>query len=88
MRKELFWDVAPEFITPDLEIERAINFGGFAFIEKVQKKYGLDKFKEVLTKNRNLSRRAVSYWCLVLGIDRAETAVYKNRPPSIWVPIK
>jgi len=48
----------------------------------------MDKFREVLMKNRNLSRRAVNYWCLVLGIDRAETAVFKNRRPSVWVPFK
>jgi hypothetical protein len=88
MRKELFWDVVPEGITPELEIERAINFGGFAFIEEVQAKYGMDKFRDVLMKNKNLSRRAVNYWCLVLGIDRAETAVFRNPQKTVWVPFK
>ncbi|MBM3295174.1 MAG: hypothetical protein FJY82_11725 [Candidatus Aminicenantes bacterium] len=75
-------------MTPELEIERAVNFGGFPYLAEVQAKYGMDKFREVLMKNRNLSRRAVNYWCLVLGIDRAETAVFKNRRPSVWVPFK
>jgi hypothetical protein len=33
MRKELFWDRDEEAISPDIEIERAINFGGFDYIE-------------------------------------------------------
>jgi hypothetical protein len=86
MRKELFWDVAPEAISPELEIERAINFGGFAFIDEVRSKYGEDKFRDVLMKNRNLRRRAVNYWCLVLGIDRSLTAAFRNFRNNIWLP--
>jgi len=38
-------------------------------------------------KNRNLSKKAVNYWCLVLGIDREKTAAFKN-PPLIWSPYR
>ena len=39
MREELFWDREEQMLSPEIEIERAINFGGFEFIEKVQKKH-------------------------------------------------
>jgi hypothetical protein len=35
MKEELFWDRDPGSVSPDIEIERAINFGGFDFIEEV-----------------------------------------------------
>ena len=76
MRKELFWDRDLKTLTPEIEIERAINFGGFDYIEEVQKKYGQTKFVRVLTERRNLSKRAVNYWCLVFGIDRNTTAAF------------
>jgi hypothetical protein len=87
VRKQLFWDRLEQNITPEIEIERAINFGGFDYIEAVQKKYGKDKFLAVLLRNRNLSKKAVNYWCLVLGIDREKTAAFKN-PPLIWSPYR
>lgn len=86
MREELFWDREPGSVSPDIEIERAINFGGFDYIAEIQKKYGLDKFKDVLINNRNLSRKAVNYWCLQLGIDTASTRTFKNS--TIWKPFR
>lgn len=86
MREELFWDREPGSVSPDIEIERAINFGGFDYIEKLQRKYGMDKFKEVLLNNRNLSRKAVNYWCLQLGIDKAATRTFKAN--NIWSPFR
>jgi len=86
VREELFWDRDPGSVSPDIEIERAINFGGFDYIDEVQKKYGMEKFKEVLINNRNLSKRAVNYWCWQLGIDRAATMAFKAR--TIWAPFR
>ncbi len=87
MRKELFWDRDPKTITPEIEIERAINFGGFDYIEEVQKKYGQTRFVKVLIERRNLSKRAVNYWCLVFGIDRNTTATFKN-DYIVWSPLR
>lgn len=87
MRKELFWDRDKCRINPETEIERAINFGGFEYIANIQKKYGIEKFIDVLMKNRNLSKRAVNYWCLVLTIDRARAAVFRDSN-KIWSPFK
>jgi len=87
MRKELFWDRLERKVTPEIEIERAINFGGFDYVEHVQKKYGKKKFLKVLTGNRNLSKRAVNYWCRVFGIDRQATAAFRN-PPPVWSPYR
>lgn len=87
VRKELFWDRDEDRIDPDTEIERAINFGGFEFIAEVQKKYGMKKFTDVLVRKRNLSRQAVNYWCLVLGIDRNKTAVFRESK-KIWSPFR
>jgi hypothetical protein len=87
MRKELFWDRDERSIAPEVEIERAINFGGFDYIEEVQKKYGMEKFKDVLQTKRSLSKKAVNYWCLVLGIDPKKTAVFKDAF-SIWTPFR
>lgn len=58
MREELFWDREKETISPEIEIERAINFGGFEFIEEVQKKHGMAKFAEQLMKSKNLSKKS------------------------------
>ena len=87
MRKELFWDRDRGSISPEIEIERAINFGGFDYIEEVQKKYGMAKFEDVLRNRRGLSKKAVNYWCNVLGIDKKNTAVFKDSI-SIWVPFR
>jgi len=87
MRKELFWDRDLKHLDPETEIERAINFGGFDYITEVQAKYGRDKFIKVLTTNKNLSKRAVNYWCLVLGLDREKTAVFKDKS-RVWFPFK
>lgn len=87
MRKELFWDRDENRITPEIEIERAINFGGFEYIDQVRKKYGQDKFVEVLMKGRSLSKRAVNYWCLILGIAREKTAAFKDSS-TVWSPLR
>jgi len=87
MRKELFWDRDINLVDPDTEIERAINFGGFDYIAEVQKKYGLEKFISVLMNNRNLSRRAVNFWCLRLGLDREKTAAFQDKN-RLWFPLR
>jgi hypothetical protein len=87
MRKELFWDKDGESISPETEIERAINFGGFDFVEEVQIKYGMKKFKNVLQNRRGFSKKAVNYWCRVLGIDPKETTAFKDEF-SIWTPFR
>lgn len=86
MREELFWDRDAGTASPEIVIERAINFGGFDFIREVQEKYGLEKFKEVLMNNRNLSRKAVNYWCLRLNIERNMTKTFKSH--NIWTPFR
>ncbi len=87
MRKELFWDRDPKTITPEIEIERAVNFGGFDYIEEVREKYGQTRFVKVLMEQRNLSKRAVNYWCIALGIDRNKTATFKN-DYNVWSPLR
>ncbi len=87
MRKELFWDRERRSISPEIEIERAINFGGFDYIEEVQKKYGMAKFEDVLRNKRGLSKKAVNYWCHVLGIDPKDTATFKYEF-YIWTPFR
>lgn len=85
-RKELFWDRDLGSVSPDIEIERAINFGGFDYIKEVQEKHGMEKFKDVLINGRNLSRKAVNYWCLKLNIDRNTTKAFKTQ--NIWTPFR
>lgn len=86
MREELFWDRDPDSVSLEIEIERAINFGGFDYIERIQKKNGMKKFIDVLMKSRNLSRKAVNYWCLILHLDREKTTTFKTKP--IWTPTR
>lgn len=86
MREELFWDRDLDSIPIEIEIERGINFGGFDYIRNVQKRGGMDKFIEVLINSRNLSRKAVNYWCFILNIDRKKTKTFKTKP--IWTPIR
>ncbi|MCK4766092.1 MAG: hypothetical protein KAW12_28090 [Candidatus Aminicenantes bacterium] len=86
MREELFWDRDIASLTPGIEIERAINFGGFDYIKEVQEKHGMEKFKEVLLNRKNLSRKAVNYWCVFLKIDRNAARVFKTA--NIWTPFR
>ncbi len=86
MREELFWDRNAMDVSPDVEIERAINFGGFEFIRQVQDKHGMERFQDVLMHSRNLSRKAVNYWCLVLGLDRARTRIFNM--DTVWTPFR
>jgi hypothetical protein len=86
MREELFWDRDPDSVSLEIEIERAINFGGFDYIKRIQKKNGMKKFIDVLMKSRNLSRKAVNYWCLILNLDREKTTTFKTE--RIWNPIR
>ncbi len=86
MRRELFWDRDTGSMSSDIEIERAINFGGFDYIKEVQKKYGIKKFKEILMNNRSLSRKAVNYWCLRLNIDRNLARAFQTN--NIWMPFR
>jgi len=85
MRKELFWEMDIKKVPALTEIERAINFGGFDYIKKVQKKYGMQMFIKTLTTSRNLSRKAVSYWCLILKINRKKTKIFKQKM-LVWLP--
>jgi hypothetical protein len=87
VRNELSWDRFEGKMTAEIEMERAINFGGFDYIEAVRKKYGEEKFLDVLLRSRNLSKKAVNYWCLILGLDREKTAAFKNLP-LIWSPYR
>ncbi len=48
MREELFWDRKSDRASPEVVIERAINFGGLDFVEEVQEKYGMETFIQVL----------------------------------------
>jgi len=86
VREELFWDRDPAAASPEIEIERAINFGGSDYVEHIHKKHGLSKFKEVLITSRNLSRKAVNYWCLQLKIDRHATRTFTT--PRVWSPFR
>jgi len=86
MREELFWDRDPGSVPPEIEIERAINFGGFDYIKKIQEKNSMKKFIDVLLNSRNLSRKAVTYWCLKLHIDRMKTTTFKTN--TIWTPLR
>lgn len=86
MREELFWDRKSDRASPEVVIERAINFGGIDFVEEVQKKYGMETFIRVLKNHRDLSKKAVNYWCLRLGIDRNSTMSFQAK--RIWEPVR
>jgi len=86
MRQELFWDRNMADASAEIMIERAINFGGFDFIDEVQKKYGMERFIQTLKHNRNLGKKVVNYWCLKLSVDRRETRAFQDK--RIWEPFK
>jgi len=86
MREELFWDRNANQAQADIVIERAINFGGFDFIREVQERYGMETFVHTLKHHRNLSKKAVNYWCLMLGIDRNTTRTFQTK--RIWEPFR
>jgi hypothetical protein len=86
MREELFWDRNSHRADPETVIERAINFGGLDFIAEVQEQYGMETFIQVLKRHRNLSKKAVNYWCQRLGIDRNSTRTFQDK--KIWEPVR
>jgi hypothetical protein len=86
MREELFWDRNSKRADPETVIERAINFGGLDFIAEVQEQYGMETFIQVLKRHRNLSKKAVNYWCRKLAIDRNSTRTFQDQ--RIWEPVR
>lgn len=53
---------------------------------KCRKNRVFEQFKDVLVNNRNLSKKAVNYWCLELGLDRDKTRAFRQK--SIWLPLR
>jgi len=86
MREELFWDGNRLQAPAKIVIERAINFGGFDFIEKIQERYGMEGFVHTLKHSRNLGKKAVNYWCIRLDIDRNSTQTFQSK--KIWEPFR
>jgi hypothetical protein len=86
MRTELFWDRKWDRTSAEKLIERAINFGGFDFIEEVQEQFGMERFIDTLMHNRSLNKKPVNYWCFRLGLDRSRTQAFQR--DSIWEPFR
>lgn len=85
MREELFRNRNMDDATAEIVIERAINFGGFDFVEDVHKKKdGMKRFVHALKHGRNLAKKAVNYWWLKLGIDWNQTRTFQDK--RIWEP--
>jgi len=82
--QQLCWDCDHKKASEGTLLSRAINFGGFDFIEEVIKKYGKENFLYVLKNKRGLNKQAVNYWCMKYGIDIYETMTFKT--PTIWSP--
>ncbi|MDD8020999.1 MAG: hypothetical protein PHU81_07450 [Acidobacteriota bacterium] len=78
MRKESLPASFEEKLPSEIEIERAINFGGFDYIKEVQGKYGMEKFIDVLMTRQNLRKMPVNYWCLVLGLEWKKPSLSKT----------
>ena len=82
--KQLVWDCNYKHASSDIVLERAINYGGIDFIDEVIKRYGEDKFLDILVNRRALNKQAVSYWCIKYNIDIKQTATFKT--PAFWSP--
>lgn len=88
-KKQLAWDTLSESnLSDETLIQRAINFGDINFIKHVQNNLGIQKFIQILKNSRGLSKKAVNYWCLVLGIDRNQTKTFSRDYPTVWEPFR
>ena len=83
--KSVSWDAPDHLLTDSTTIIiRAINFGPMEFTKEVIKRFGEIKFKDVLVTSRGLSKKALTYWCGIYGIDRETTKTFQT--PTIWEP--
>lgn len=84
--KKYCWDCDYKNPSPATIISRAINFGGFDFIEEIIKRYGKNKFLYILKNKKGLNRVAVNYWCLIYDIDTKDTTTFQQK--IIWDPFQ
>ena len=72
---ELFWDCRPEALDTDRQapfiIERLLEYGTLAAVRWVLDVYGPERLKSYLRERgvRTLSRKTLSFWTLVLGLE-------------------
>jgi hypothetical protein len=78
-----FWDVDPEQI--DLERDslmvmgRVFNYGTWADMVAVLKYYGIKRIKKEIIFASYLKKTALSFLCLITGLDKNEFKVIQKR---------
>ena len=72
----LFWDCRPESIDSDahapLVLERVLEYGSLASVRWALDAYGPDRIREFLRARgaRTLSRKTLSFWKMLLDLER------------------
>jgi hypothetical protein len=74
----LFWDYAPDSIDPELHafvvLERVLEYGSLVSVRWALATYGSERLQDFLRRRgvRVLSRKTLSFWTLVLGLEGEE----------------
>lgn len=71
----LFWDCRPEIIETESHapfvLERVLEYGSLASVRWALQAYGIERVKEFVRGRglRTLSRKTLSLWTLLLGLE-------------------
>ena len=71
----LFWDCRPETVDAETQapfiLERVLEYGSLAGVRWAVDRYGPDRVKAFLRGRgaRTLSRKTLSFWTMLLGIE-------------------
>lgn len=88
----LFWDCRPETIDSETHapfvLGRILEYGSLAAVRWALQAYGVERIKEFLRERglRTLSRKTLSFWTLLLGLE--DEACFErsslNRSRPFW----
>ena len=87
-----FWDVKPEKIDPKVQAayitERLLEYGDFDGLKWLEKTYGKNFLKEVVSKTKRLSQKSANFYSLFFGINPKNILClqkdFRRKHRAIW----
>lgn len=70
----------------DILIERTLEYGDRGEVAWLCKRLGESRIKEFLRRRgaRALSKRALAFWCLVLGVEQWDRPAWASAADLLW----
>jgi len=70
----------------DILIERTLEYGDRGEVAWLCKRLGESRIKEFLQRRgaRALSKRALAFWCLVLGVEQWDRPAWASAGDLLW----